>query len=89
MSLQQRLISPHSRADTNILHNTHPCTRRKTVGYDSGMATGAFGNRVIVYSTLSNDPQPYSSYETGLTAGNRWVESRLGTNLVVKVKGFR
>eukprot|EP00877_Chromochloris_zofingiensis_P010829 jgi/Chrzof1/59/Cz01g02040.t1 len=63
---------------------------RKKIGYDTGLnADTGFGNRVIVYSSLASDAQPYTSFEKSLTASDPfWKEARLGSNLVVAVTDF-
>ena len=59
---------------------------RRRAGFDAGLtAQGAFADRVIVYSAPAGDPQPYTSWEAGVAAGEQWREARLGSGLVLRV----
>jgi hypothetical protein len=49
---------------------------------------GAFGDRVIVYSVDASDPQPFSSWEAGIDAGQQWREVRLNSSLIIRVPSF-
>jgi hypothetical protein len=40
---------------------------------------------VNIYSTPADDPQPFTSWEAGVDAGQQWQESRLASGVVVKV----
>jgi hypothetical protein len=49
---------------------------------------GPMGNRVMVYSTVASDPQPFTSWEAGVDAGQQWREARLNTSVVVRVMRY-
>jgi hypothetical protein len=50
--------------------------------------SGGFGDRVMVYSVDAADPQPYTSWEAGVDAGQQWREARLNTSLVIRVPSY-
>lgn len=59
------------------------------MGFDAELSQrGAFGDVVAVYAADAADPQPYTSWEAGVAAGQQWREERLGSGLVVRVPKF-
>jgi hypothetical protein len=66
-----------------------PPSPRKRMLYDRELPDeGPMGNRVMVYSTLASDPQPFTSWEAGVDAGQQWREARLNTSVVVRVMRY-